>query len=205
MDSPVLLFFMPIDSKIAILADHLEQQLANPALIDGTIWDKMGLSRSAFYRLKPKASELLNERIQDRQKVIAEANTHAAVQAAKTGLKSRDERLLILQEQVDSVRDEIAKGKDVEYSMVKGKMKRHPRDMSAQTKAYLRRTLKDLQAEISKIEGDYAAEKRKLDFENPLVIKEVSVIPNEVDYKKLSDNVLEALMSASGISPKDAS
>jgi ATP-dependent Lon protease len=61
------------------------------------------------------------------------------IEAVKTGLKTKQERLLILQGQVDAILEDL---KDERLK---------PTD-----RAYLRKTLKDIQAEISKIEGDYA-------------------------------------------------
>lgn len=81
------------------------------------------------------------------------------VQAAKNGLKSKHERLMTLQRQVDATESELNDGRTKETVIRGGKGVSIDRDFTVLERAQLRRTLKDLQSEISKIEGDYAATK----------------------------------------------
>lgn len=190
---------MKPDKRICAIADQLEQQLTDPLITDGIIWEKMGLSRSAYYRVRPKAIEELNRRLMIRQTVIQEASAKVAVQAALNGLKTRQERLMILQQQVDEIMIELSGNRDVQYVVLvnevgKRVMQKVTTEMNANTRGYLRRTIRELQAEISKIEGDYAAEKRKHEFPEPLKIITAPVDPDEIDYSKLSTDVLETLL-----------
>lgn len=73
----------------------------------------------------------------------ADTLVQETIEAVKTGLKTKQERLLILQGQVDAILEDLS----------------DPR-LKPTDKAYLRKTLKDIQAEISKIEGDYAPVKQ---------------------------------------------
>lgn len=81
------------------------------------------------------------------------------VKAFKEGLKTKNERLLTLQKLVDDCFIDLAEGKtDGEYYKG-GKPVAYRRKMTNTEYNQTRRTLKDLQAEISKIEGDYAPAK----------------------------------------------
>lgn len=91
----------------------------------------------------------------------------------KNGLKTKNERLIILQKLVDDCLKDLAEGKTDDTYFDKGKPKPHRRKMTNMEYNQTRRTLKDLQAEISKIEGDYAPAKSevtgeiKTSFANP--------------------------------------
>jgi hypothetical protein len=140
---------MKNDKKIELLADHLEQQVADSSLTDGSIWQKLAMSERTFYRLKPKAVQVMNTRLTERRNAKEQAITSEVIRATKNGLKTKIERLMILQAQVDAIlmdlkRDELPP-ENKDYLQ-----------LSPMDKAYLRKTLKDIQAEISKIEGDYA-------------------------------------------------
>ncbi len=79
---------MVLDKRILGLSDKLLEQISDKSITDGTIWESMGLSRSAFYRLKPKALEIVQERLKERSKIIAEVTNSEVIEAAKNGLKS---------------------------------------------------------------------------------------------------------------------
>lgn len=108
--------------------------------------EDIGVSNGTFYKLKPKAVEIVRIRALKRQKDLEQAKTSETIQQAKNGLKTKMERLMILQNEVDACIHEL------ELSS-----KKTPLDVYE--RVALRKTIKDLQAEISKIEGDYAAEK----------------------------------------------
>lgn len=67
-------------------------------------------------------------------------------EAVKLGIKSKLERLLILQKEVDACLIDLAND-----------------ELEISEKVALRKTIKELQSEISKIEGDYAPQKHNLE------------------------------------------
>lgn len=71
-------------------------------------------------------------------------------EAVKSGLKSKLERVLLLQKLVDDIQVDLD---------ACNKSKKGAKVISVTDKAYMRKTIKDIQAEISKIEGDYAPTK----------------------------------------------
>lgn len=137
--------------KIEVLADWLERQMGDSSITDGRIMEEMGVANGTYYRWKPKASELLNKRITERQRVVEDTKTQEAVEAAKKGIKTKNERLLILQAQVDELLIDLTED-----------------EISLTDKAYLRKTLKEIQAEISKMEGDYAPSKMTIGADDEL-------------------------------------
>lgn len=148
-----------IETRIEALADQLERQTLDASITDGTIWNLLTLSKSSFYRLKPKALALVQQRAQERQKAIDLTKTQETIDAAKKGLKSKNERVMLLQEQIEGILDDLRSGILVDYMVIGGSLQKVNKIMPADTKAYLRKTIKDIQAEISKIEGDYAPAK----------------------------------------------
>ena len=58
---------MSNEQKIIKIADWLEKQILDSTISDGTIRNNLKLSRTSFYRLKPKAVIEVNQRSQERQ------------------------------------------------------------------------------------------------------------------------------------------
>lgn len=91
--------------------------------------------------------------------VLNEAKAKAILQqeakGVKAGIKLKQDRILIYQREVDKCIEEL-NSKVVETVIIKGKPEAFKRDLTIQEKTQLRNTIKNLQSEISKIEGDYA-------------------------------------------------
>lgn len=185
-------------ARAAIAADWLERQASDPNVTDEHIWEQMGLTRSAFYRLKGQARTILTERLNARRKIVEEMKVQAELEAAKKGIKAREERLWELQEEAKALIAEIQAGKDVRYFVVDKQVQRLEADMSSQVKDYKRRTLLQIQAEIAKIEGDYNPEKKKVEHEfiNPLEVKREppSAGTKELDYDSIPTDILQSLL-----------
>jgi sulfate adenylyltransferase subunit 1 (EFTu-like GTPase family) len=132
----------PTLSYVEVLADYRQK------------WAK---SKATFDKDWNKATEQHKQRQQAINKAKEEAIISEEVKAAKNGLKSKYDRLMILQGQVDATLTDL-----------------EDRDLSKGEKVLLRRVLRELQAEISRIQGDYAPS--KLETTNKV---EFSPIPNE--------------------------
>lgn len=80
-------------------------------------------------------------------------------EAVKKGLKSKFERIMILQDEIDKCLHELY-GEGVDnYADFGGSRKNVKKQLTVFEKVKLRQTINMLQSEISKIEGDYAPEK----------------------------------------------
>lgn len=98
-------------------------------------------------------------------KVKEQISISEDVKAFKEGIRSKSERLFILQNLIDDCLTDLAEGKTNDIYYKGGKPVDYRRKMTNTEHNQTRRTLKDLQAEISKIEGDYAPAKTELSGE----------------------------------------
>ena len=89
---------------------------------------------------------------------------------ALNSVKTKTQRLEVYQKQIDNTITEIENGITEDTIFVSGAPKKIIRKHTVNEVAILRRTLRDLQSEISKIEGDYAATTTKIEIqkEQPL-------------------------------------
>lgn len=78
------------------------------------------------------------------------------VEAVKQGLKTKIDRLFILQNLVDNCLKDLSEGMTNDVIVFEGEPKQYRRKMTVSEYNQTRKTLKDIQAEISKMEGDYA-------------------------------------------------
>ena len=85
--------------------------------------------------------------------------TQTNVKAFEEGLKSKIERQLHLQKQIDDIQADIDRGIVEDYIVVGGKLQIVNKIMNAETKAMLRRTITNITAELNKMDGSYAPAK----------------------------------------------
>lgn len=112
---------------------------------------------------------LTTPKLDEYQRKLNEAKENLSIKEdlkpLKNGLKTKNERLIILQKLVDDCLTDLTEGKTNDTYFEKGKPKPLRRKMTNLEYNQTRRTLKDLQAEISKIEGDYAPAKSEVSGE----------------------------------------
>lgn len=94
-----------------------------------------------------------------KEKADTEATVEAANLSAKTGLKTKIEKQLSLQNQIDEIQAEIDLGYWEQVLTVRKKEKIVKYTLSPQEKGFLRKTMRELYAELNKMEGDYAPTK----------------------------------------------
>ena len=85
-----------------------------------------------------------------------QANTEIVL---KSGIKSKIDRLLELQEQIKSLNDELTANIMIVSTFYDGEIITGARPMNSIEKSAINKTIKEIRAEISKIEGDYAPTK----------------------------------------------
>ncbi len=124
------------------------------------IFTEWNVSEATLDRYINDAKPLAQQLSIIRNKALEETLIEGAVDSLKKGLKTKHERLMILQKECDNIIMELNAGVTTDYIYNGyGKQKKVVKEMSVNERAYLRRTLKDIQSEISKIEGDYAPTK----------------------------------------------
>jgi hypothetical protein len=104
--------------------------------------------------------KIANEAYKERRSLINEAKFNETIiaekEAVKSIIKSKIERLEIYQKEIENCIKELTHG-FTEETKNNGELITRPLTISE--KSLLRKTIKDLQSEISKIEGDYAITK----------------------------------------------
>ncbi|HBW79658.1 MAG TPA: hypothetical protein DEF78_04485 [Sphingobacterium sp.] len=123
------------------------------------IGPKWSLSSTTFKRYWKEANTLHSARIQEVQSELKEERVEIEKERLKADLKTKNERVMILQSQIDDIITELEDGYCYD---VNGRGKPYKRHLLPSEKTGMRKSIKDLQSEISKIEGDYAALKQDL-------------------------------------------
>lgn len=133
---------------------------------------KFRLTRRSFDKYWKIANDNHANFIEKRETKLNEATIHNAIETLSNGLKSKSERLMNLQRQADDIQrmldsnitpDIVKSPKQLEYMEIK-------RELTYIERSQLMKALRDIQSEISKIEGDYAAVKQSIEVkqEQPL-------------------------------------
>ena len=146
---------------------------------------KFGCSGKTFDKDWKKAKseiETYQIKVQKEKEAVSIAVEKEAI---KKGLKTKIERLLILQNEVDKIIREIENGYCTDNIVSDGIPTCIMRPLRPMEISAMRRNIKDLQSEISKIEGDYATAKQ-----------EVEIKESKIDYSKIDTETLKALISA---------
>lgn len=126
--------------------------------------DKFSLSDRTFAKDWIIASDRYKEYVLRLQKKKEDAQVKEEVKFAVRSLRSKHERLLEYQKLVDDCFNDLATGMTNDMVYEGGKQVDGRRRMTITEVNQTRRTLRELQIEISKIEGDYAPEKRESDL-----------------------------------------
>lgn len=122
---------------------------------------KFRMTRRTFDKYWKIANDNHANFIEERESKLNEATISEAVQTHHNGLKSKSERLMNLQRQIDDLQTELKNNIMHVHAFSMGEMVTGSREMNSLEKAKIADTIKGLQAEISKIEGDYAAMKQE--------------------------------------------
>ena len=117
---------------------------------------KFACTRQTFDKYWKIANETHSQQRETINNAKLEQSIETEKEAVKIGLKSKFERLLILQKEVDNCTLDLENGFTEELKST-GELLTRP--ITIQEKTALRNTIKNLQSEISKIEGDYAPTK----------------------------------------------
>lgn len=89
----------------------------------------------------------------------SEATTKAAGEAARIGLKSKLEKQMMIQKQIEGMEAELTMGYWMDIVIVRRKEREVKKVLNPLEKTSLRKAIKDLYAELNKMEGDYAPTK----------------------------------------------
>lgn len=141
---------------------HEIEKGANYTSIVALLCPKLHLSKRTITNYWNIAQSRYSELSSSINKQLEIDSIDAAKERLKEGLKSKSERLLNLQNQVDELKLEIERNIMHFHSFADGEIITGVRTMNSLERAKISEVIKSIQAEISKIEGDYAAVKQDL-------------------------------------------
>lgn len=166
----------------------LEELKKSPLLSYGDMFAKYSLNFAKTKRTFDKDWKQAKEELQAYQNKVQTEKERVSIEiekkTVKQGLKTKIDRLFILQEQVEQIQKEMEANECDDIKIIKGEAKKFKRPLLPMEKASMRRTLKELQSEISKMEGDYA------------VIQQEMEIKSNIDFTKVSNKTLEEIAKA---------
>lgn len=148
-------------NKENIITDMLTE-LANgitysECLVD--IGSKWQLPEQTFVRYWNEANKRHLETQQEAQKQMNDETIKAMVDAVKSGLKSKIERTLEKQKDIQLLRDSVESGLTDDYYIADGQYITYQRPLTMVEKATILKRASEIESEISKIEADYAPTK----------------------------------------------
>lgn len=138
----------------------------------GQMWGK---GKTTFDKDWNIANKLANDYHNRLNKAKEDKSIEAEVKVLESGLKLKNDRLLELQNQYEKLEDELATNKTVVSTFHEGSLVTDYRVLTPLEKAKLHQVIKELRAEISKIEGDYAPTKQDLNVKG--------ITPQKVVFK----------------------
>ena len=145
---------------------------------------KFKCSEPTFVTYWNKANEIYLEAQHAINEQKSEIYQSEQIEAFKTQIKSKTQRLISYQVQIEYIEKELETGKTRELVGFKeGKAQMIERELTIIEKNSLRKTLKELQSEISKIEGDYA----------PTKVSPTDKDGNDLKYNVFSGSLLDNL------------
>lgn len=138
----------------------LEELKKSPLISYVEMWGKYGQKWAKGKTTFDKDWKQAQEELQTYQNKVQTEKERVSIEiekeAVKQGLKTKIDRLFVLQEQVEQIQKELEANECEDIKIIKGEPKKFKRPLLPMEKASMRKTLKELQSEISKIEGDYA-------------------------------------------------
>lgn len=166
----------------------LEELKKSPLLSYGDMFAKYSLNFAKTKRTFDKDWKQAKEELQIYQNKIQTEKEKVSIEiekeAVKQGLKTKIDRLFILQNQVEDILERLKNGKHTQEVYRDGKVSKYERFLTPKEVAGYNKTLKELQSEISKMEGDYA------------VIQQEMEIKSNIDFTKVSNKTLEEIAKA---------
>lgn len=98
----------------------------------------------------------INEAVTRMKQKVEAVIIQGAIEGVEKHIRSKHERILILQNQIELSLQELQTNIGEGYYLQKKKVVEYKRPLSPFERSTIRKTIRELQAEISKIEGDYA-------------------------------------------------
>jgi len=142
-------------AQIDFIVDCLRKGEARKIILAKFVKKWQGKSNRTFDRRLRQAENALQAE-QTAIRAQAEESIKEESNLLKIKIRSFLEKKEHIQKMIDDIETDIQRGIVEDYFTVQGKVQIVNKIMNAETKAYLRKTIKELYAELNKMEGDYA-------------------------------------------------
>ena len=138
----------------------LDSLKSEPILSYSEVWGKYevkwGKGKTTFDKDWKQAQRQHQEYQKQAQQVKLKQSLATEKEAVKRGLKTKIDRITILQNQIDNLLERLEKGTHPqEIRSHEGQIQRYERTLTPSEITAYNRTIRELQSEISKMEGDY--------------------------------------------------
>ena len=141
------------------LIDLLKKGDVDAKKVISVFCKKFQKTERTFWTHWKEAQETYSKLIQTIESKKDDIYTQTNIKAFEDGLKTKIEKQLHLQKQIDDIQSDIDRGIVEDYIVVGGKLQIVNKIMNAETKAMLRRTITNITSELNKMAGDYAPAK----------------------------------------------
>lgn len=151
------------DPQVIYILDKLNSGTIDPKNIVSEFCSTFQKTERTFWNKWKIAQKEFQTMLSEREKLKSKAILSNDAKNLSNGLKSKSERLMNLQRQADDIQrmldsnitpDIVKSPKQLEWTEIE-------RKLTYIERAQLMKALRELQSEISKIEGDYAATKQE--------------------------------------------
>lgn len=121
-------------------------------------WSKTKTTFTKDWKNASEQFESFQKEVSDK---LIEETTNIEIEERKGVISTKIDRLASLEKQIERLEGFLSKGKTIAYTFIQGVFVSRERDLTALEVAKVESTIKDIRAEISKIEGDYAPAKQE--------------------------------------------
>jgi len=139
-----------------------------------TFGKKWPTPKRTFDRYLKTAKEKYTEQMQTTTEALNKEIVKGKVEALKKGIKTKNERILEKQKDIERLREVVDNGKTDDFYIYNGLHVFFERPLTETEKANILKRASEIEVEISKIEGDYAAQKIEGTIISPTVVVDIS-------------------------------
>lgn len=152
---------MAKEAHVAFILEKLNSGVVDAKLIISDFCSKFQKTERTFWTKWKIAQKEYQIQVSERNKQVDSITTSKLIESVSNGLKSKSQRMDNLQKQIDDLnailesgktKDAIIDDKTLSYLDIE-------RSLTAVEKATLMKTIKDLNAELNKMDGSYAPTK----------------------------------------------
>ena len=180
------------NKAVELIVEELKKGSPKVAIValNGRKWQ---IATRTFERYYKAAIEIHNSKAQMIEKEVNEVLVKEGVKQAKIGLKLKLDRQLELQAEIEDIQNRLKNGKTRDIYFKSGKPMPYSRELTPSEIANYRKTLLLLNAELSKMAGEYAPTKSELSGKDGKPIQ-VESTPKTINFNNISTEDIKTIL-----------